>query len=320
MAVAGAAHSQFYVTLPSNSSMQYYPNNTTSNFITHLSSAINVSDGAQWEVALVEAHYPNSFLTVGNDAMIYIYLENNEQVDAAAAVAASDSMLSDSPTAAVDEITGETKTKPSLPPPPPPPPPPSPKTTGEQISSQIKSIKVPAGDYKNIEDLLRTMNRDTELLKYVTFSYAKATQMVEIYPSLDVSQVELCTSLALVLGFDPNETDLLTNRKSIRPADIYAALPSHMYVYCDLAEPQFVGDTVAPLLKIVNIDTTTSRYKYGANKMVHFIDPHYVPLMRTKFESVEIDLRDDTGQRMPFYFGTTCMKLHFRRVSAQQKQ
>src|SRR5436190_9681844 len=253
---AGAAQSQFYVTLPSNSSMKYYSNNTTSNFITHLSSAINVSDGAQWEVALVEAHYPNSFLTVGNDALIYIYLENNEQPVAPAAV--TDSMLSDSPAAVDDDddddddLSGESKKKPT-----PSAPPPSPKKTSEQIS-QIKSIKVPAGDYKNIEDLLRTMNRDTELLKYVTFSYAKATQMVEIYPSLDVSQVELCTSLALVLGFDPNETDLITNRKSIRPADIYAALPSHMYVYCDLVEPQFVGDTVAPLLRIVNIDSTSS--------------------------------------------------------------
>src|SRR5436190_5541372 len=200
--MVAAAHSQFYVTLPSNSSMKYYPNNTTSNFITHLSSEINVSDGSQWEVALVEAHYPNSFLTVGNDTLIYIYLENNEPP----ADAATDSMLSDSPTA-VDELTGESKTIP------PPPPPPSPKKT-EKIS-QIKNIKVPAGDYKNIDDLLRTMNRDTELLQYVTFSYDKATQMVEIYPSLNVAQVELCTCLALVLGFDPNETNLITNRKSI---------------------------------------------------------------------------------------------------------
>src|SRR5436190_18832110 len=107
---AGAAQSQFYVTLPSNSSMKYYPNNTTSNFITHLSSAINVSDGAQWEVALVEAHYPNSFLTVGNDALIYIYLENNEQPVAPAAV--TDSMLSDSPAAVDDDdddLSGESK-------------------------------------------------------------------------------------------------------------------------------------------------------------------------------------------------------------------
>src|SRR5436190_14286888 len=112
MAVAGAAHSQFYVTLPSNSSMQYYPNNTTSNFITHLSSAINVSDGAQWELALVEAHYPNSFLTVGNDALIYIYLENNDQP-------VTDSMLSDSPAAVDDDddddddLSGESKKKPT---------------------------------------------------------------------------------------------------------------------------------------------------------------------------------------------------------------
>src|SRR5436190_8863099 len=118
---AGAAHSQFYVTLPSNSSMKYYPNNTTSNFITHLSSEINVSDGAQWEVALVEAHYPNSFLTVGNDAIIV------------SAADVADSMLSDSPPLApVDELTGESKKKPT-PLPPPPPPPPSPKKT-EQIS------------------------------------------------------------------------------------------------------------------------------------------------------------------------------------------
>src|SRR5215468_5018535 len=74
-------NNQFYLTLPSNSSMAYYPNNTAANYITHLSSSIALHEG-EWEVALVEAHYPNSFLTVSNDAIIYIHMSDVSQAGA----------------------------------------------------------------------------------------------------------------------------------------------------------------------------------------------------------------------------------------------
>lgn len=49
----------FYVTLPSNSSFEYFPDNTASNFRTHLRRPIDLE--GDWEVGLVEFHYPNSW-------------------------------------------------------------------------------------------------------------------------------------------------------------------------------------------------------------------------------------------------------------------
>ena len=47
--------SEFYVTLPSNSSMQYFPNNKKSNFVTKLSRTLQL-DG-EWEVGLAQIDY-----------------------------------------------------------------------------------------------------------------------------------------------------------------------------------------------------------------------------------------------------------------------
>ncbi|KAJ8041316.1 hypothetical protein HOLleu_12105 [Holothuria leucospilota] len=49
-----AAH--FYVTLPSNSSFQYFPDNTLSSFTTQLAEPILLT--GSWEVALCEIQYP----------------------------------------------------------------------------------------------------------------------------------------------------------------------------------------------------------------------------------------------------------------------
>ena len=51
--------SEFYVTLPNNSSMQYFPGNTTSNFVTKLSRTLQL-DG-EWEVGLAEIDYPHTW-------------------------------------------------------------------------------------------------------------------------------------------------------------------------------------------------------------------------------------------------------------------
>ena len=50
--------SEFYVTLPSNSSMEYFPDNKTSNFVTKLSRTLQLDGG--WEVGLAEIAYPHT--------------------------------------------------------------------------------------------------------------------------------------------------------------------------------------------------------------------------------------------------------------------
>ena len=53
---------QFYLTLPSNSSMAYFPNNTVANFRGKLAETIDLP--GQWEVALVGLHYPHTWPTI----------------------------------------------------------------------------------------------------------------------------------------------------------------------------------------------------------------------------------------------------------------
>jgi hypothetical protein len=61
----------FYVTLPSDSSMSYFPENTVAEFTTKLSERI-VLDG-QYEVALAELIYPHSFDNIRNyDGSLYV--------------------------------------------------------------------------------------------------------------------------------------------------------------------------------------------------------------------------------------------------------
>jgi hypothetical protein len=249
-------HDQFYLTLPSNSSMNYYPNNKVTGYTTHLPSTVDLTDG-EWEVALVEAHYPCTFETVvENSAVITVYALEKSVVS-------------------------------------------------------VNTIVLPAGNYKSAAELISGLNKLPYMNDYAMFKYDPKSDKVFIDMDVSVVQMELSPSLAIMLGFDPTETDLKRNNRGLRPVDIMASVPSHMYVYCDLVEPQMVGDTVAPLLKIVHIDTTG--YKYGAHKEVHFTDPHYLPLVKSSFESVEIDLRDIKGSSLPFQFGTSCMKLHIRK-------
>ena len=54
--------SEFYVTLPSNSSMEYFPDNKTSNFVTKLSRTLQL-DG-EWEVGLAEIDYPHTWYNI----------------------------------------------------------------------------------------------------------------------------------------------------------------------------------------------------------------------------------------------------------------
>ena len=54
--------SQFRLTLPSNSSAAYYPNNTMCKFTTRLYSTMELN--SEWEAALTEITFPHSWYTI----------------------------------------------------------------------------------------------------------------------------------------------------------------------------------------------------------------------------------------------------------------
>jgi hypothetical protein len=81
-----------------------------------------------------------------------------------------------------------------------------------------------------------------------------------------------------------------------------------MYVYCDIASYTFVGDVKAPLLRVCDTEG-----EYGQNVRMIFTHPHYIPLGRTSFDTLEINIKDELGRSMPFEFGKAVVTLHFRR-------
>ena len=64
----------FYLTLLSNSSIKYFPENKTTSFCTQLPKSIHL-DG-EWSVALTEIQYPGSIINVSNDD-VGIYFKYN---------------------------------------------------------------------------------------------------------------------------------------------------------------------------------------------------------------------------------------------------
>lgn len=69
----------FYLVLPSNSSMKYFPNNTTTQYTTQLSREIRLS--GDWHVGLLEIHIPSTILHFKpKDTAFYVCL-NESRLD-----------------------------------------------------------------------------------------------------------------------------------------------------------------------------------------------------------------------------------------------
>ena len=75
-----ASDQGFYVTLPSNASMDLYPENTLTRYVTSLPQRSSLS--GQWECGLVEIQYPHSWYNVRSDnAWFAIVTDSGNNID-----------------------------------------------------------------------------------------------------------------------------------------------------------------------------------------------------------------------------------------------
>jgi len=80
-----------------------------------------------------------------------------------------------------------------------------------------------------------------------------------------------------------------------------------IYIYCDLVEFSFVGDSMVPCLRTLPVVP-------GDNKItvLRFENPHYIPVARSRFSQVSIEIANDHGEEIHFAKGLSMIKLHFR--------
>jgi hypothetical protein len=127
------------------------------------------------------------------------------------------------------------------------------------------------------------------------------------YSSKDYKLI-MPAKLQYMMGFDSHRLEETT--VAVHPPDVRGGMDS-LYVYCDLVEPQIVGNSLEPLLRIVPIKGSHGDYISSV-----FVAPHYIPILRREFSTVEITIKTDTNRLVPFEFGKCIVKLHFRKISS----
>ena len=89
-----------------------------------------------------------------------------------------------------------------------------------------------------------------------------------------------------------------------------------MYVYSSVCQPIRIGGACVPLLKSIWMDSSKSR-SHSFGKMCNLVvkNPMYLPLSSTSINTIEINIRSDSGHLIPFVAGSiTSITLHFKRT------
>ena len=176
---------------------------------------------------------------------------------------------------------------------------------GSEDSYDIDKGNIEVGYYDRPERLISAINRSLKVAsdkKNVTLSYSKITQKVTV--DLDPGMM-LSMDMSNILGF--NQFLIRTAREGDSVVDMAQGFYS-LYVYTNVVESRVVGHSVVPLLRIVPLEG-----KHGDVVSKSFDNVQYIPVLHKEFTTIEIDIRDDAGRRVPFERGRVTVTLHFRR-------
>lgn len=121
-------------------------------------------------------------------------------------------------------------------------------------------------------------------------------------------QVRLSKSVLDTLGIANRGSWMQGKGAATYPPDISYGFNS-LYIYCNVVQPQIVGDVYAPLLRTVAIPVV------GRGHIIQktYDQPHYVPVSTDELSTIEINIKDDTGTNVSFASGKVICKLHFRQ-------
>ena len=135
---------------------------------------------------------------------------------------------------------------------------------------------------------------------------------VRLFPGYTV---RLRREQAIVLGFmtfeDPAETYHIENKQETGTYKANLYRETNIHVYCDIVQPQIVGDKMAPLVAVVPCQKTTETYEtlYAVKNI------HYIPVQTKSFQNIKVHLRSSTDEPIPFEHGRAAITLHLKPLN-----
>lgn len=180
-------------------------------------------------------------------------------------------------------------------------------------STSFQQIYIPSTYYQNMEELLKVMNETLvdyfatkEFDGYAQFHQNKLEQRVQLKTSSNAIFINLQDECSDALGF---ERDQWLSNGELAPYSYDISRGFHsLFVYCSICKEQIVGNHSVKLLR--NVAITGKR---GEHVIKGYGVPHYVPVNTDQVTTIEINIKDDTDQLVPFVSGKVVCKLHFRQ-------
>ena len=216
-----------YVTLPSNSSMDIYPDNKISSFKVNLPETLQV-DPEHWEVALKEIQFPHLWYNVTKDKNYFIGWYNT--------------VIGHSSNKKI-EFKFMKEAKPGY------------YSSMPEMVAELNA-KIPTGP--------NTLNLHSDGFN-ICFIYNSFSNKTFVAMSHGVSKKIEGSDLAMQMGFKENEV-LHGSTPTVSPFMMNMKRYTALYVYTDIIQNQLVGDVRAPLLRVVPVksryrDTTCVNYE-----------------------------------------------------------
>ena len=266
-----------YVVLPSNSSMNMFPDNTLANYKVKLTKPL-ILDG-KYEVALVEIIYPHRRLTVEPQEAA-MFVKTREKVKKVVAVTVVDKT----------DVDYDVDNSPN----------------SRTVDTRFV---LPSRMYENPQTLASSLNGMT---KDVSFWLMVGSNKFQVKLARKVLKVELSGRMAQLLGFtNKHERYVLTKSEGAKYLPHLEGNAHSLYIYSSIVDHQVVGDTTAPLLRVVCPDAE----KLGQTVSEKYIKPYYLPVNTSYIDTIDIQIRTTSGHLFPFLSGSpVVVSLHFQRI------
>ena len=177
--------------------------------------------------------------------------------------------------------------------------------------------------YSSVKDYVLSINKSLKE-SHVDKSSVDKSNEIEFFLELNGKvtarlspgyTVRLRREQAIVLGFmtfeDSSETCDIENAQEtgMYKANLYRE--TNIHVYCDIVQPQIVGDKMAPLLAVVPCQETYDTYEtlYAVENI------HYIPVQTKSFQNIKLHLRSSTEESIPFEHGRATITLHVKPLN-----
>jgi hypothetical protein len=174
-------------------------------------------------------------------------------------------------------------------------------------------VNLAKGNYAEPRQLIRYLNSLAVVGDNMRLEYNEDSNRVDVIVKPgERKQVNLSPKLREMMGFDPATIvdDWIFPGLAPKPINMYRNVHRQIFVYCDVVEPQLVGDSMERVLYTVGIPDVS---KFGHLFKDRYDTPDYIPLLKTHFHTIEINMKTYEDKPAPFEFGPSLVKVHIRR-------